>query len=441
MDNRVHIIGSGVSGMGAAHYLAKQGIDSVIYETSDFVGGRARCIADGEHRFEVGGKNFSSEWPRFNRLLREFNISEFDMQHPDFHIVMKGKKVKLSKDRTVTGNLSLALKLGLRGAFQLRRFLAYSQKNAAKLNYSEGLIEEVEAKWDDKPVSAYFSRSLTEGPVRLFSIIMGAAEPDEVYPSLLTLFTSGFGRGKHFAVRGSIQRFHDEFQKHKQIKFGAKVEKIEVTDGAVSGLCFSQNGKIHRVNANRVIVALPAHLLNRLVQLPPPAQKALAEIRYFPLAMINIVYDCDIFEGDVNSIMFDPGSPLGHCSANRLYQKNHVRFTLSGKTARASLSLSDEDLIKLAEREFSKHLPINGKRVTANVTRHLGGICAYAPHFSQLKRVIIDGVASVSGLEVAGDYMEGHTMEGCLHSAEAAVERLVSASSESDIDTLVQLAG
>lgn len=421
---RVHIIGAGVSGLGAAHYLAEQGIECVIHEASDGIGGRAAGRTEGDMLFEVGGKNFSSQWSRFNALLTSFGLNEFDPQHPDFHLILNDHLIKMDKSRTLKGDLRLALQLGIRGSLQLKKFLGYSRKHADELNHTGGLIEEVEKRWDHKTVAGHFAPSLLAGPMRMFSIIMGAAEPHEVYPSQLMLFTSGFGKGKHFAVRGGIQRFHQALARNKLIRLGESVQRIVVADGKVTGLAIRTGEGVQRIETDAVISAVPAHVFKHLVVLPLAAQRACEEIRYFPLAMINARYDAPVFRDGINSIMFDPGSILGHCSANRLYHPEQVRFTLSGAAARKVLHLPDEELLSLAEAEFSRHLPITGKRVKACVTRHMGGICAYAPYYSRVKSTLLAGVETIGGLEIAGDYLEGHTMEGCLHSAELAAGRL-----------------
>lgn len=420
----VHIIGAGVAGLGAAHYLSAQGIKSVIHEASDHFGGRAAGYEEEGTLFETGGKNFSSQWRRFNALLQEFGIHEFDAQHPDFHIVLNDKLVKLDKSRTLSGDLRLAMQLGLRGSLQLKNFLGYSRKHADELNYSKGLIQKVEHTWDHLPVADHFAPSLLAGPMRMFSIIMGAAEPEEVYPSLLMLFTSGFGKGQHFAIKGGIQRFHQGLANNKNIRFGERIERIQVDQGKVTGLLVKGETGEEVVSADAVISAVPAHIFKRLVTLPEQAQAACEQIRYFPLAMINARYDRPVFRDGVNSIMFDPSSVLGHCSANRLYQPEMVRFTLSGAAARKVLHQPDAALIALAEAEFSRRMPITGNLVAARVTRHMGGLCAYAPHFTRVKTALLSGVNSIAGLAVAGDYLEGHTMEGCLHSAELAAQNI-----------------
>ncbi|WP_168798028.1 protoporphyrinogen/coproporphyrinogen oxidase [Pacificoceanicola onchidii] len=421
----VHIIGAGVSGLGAAHYLAARGIPSVIHEAGSYVGGRAACIQQGEHAFEIGGKNFSSAWPRFNALLQEFGLTEFEDQHPGFHIVLNDALVALEKSKTLSGDLRLASALGPRGALQFRNFLNYARQNADRLNYTSGLIEQVERRWDDKTIDKHFTKKLNDGPLRLFSIIMGGAEPSELYPSLMMLFASGFGKGSHHAIAGGIGQFHDNLAKGKTIRFGSKVRKILTYDGHVSGLMLEEKTGPRMIPASRVISAVPAHVLRQMADLPAYGRVALDQLRYFPLAMVNVVYDAPVFKDGVHSIMFEPGAPLGHCSANRLHSPHHVRYTLSGKAARNILDRSDSELVQIAEETFSRRLPIKAGKLRVHVARHPGGICGYAPHFTQKKKDILRAAESISGLEIAGDYLEGHTMEGCLTSADLAVERML----------------
>lgn len=421
----VHIIGAGMSGLGAAHYLDRQGVPSVIHESGAHIGGRAACLHRGGNAFEIGGKNFSSAWTRFNALLAEFGITEFEDQHPGFHIVMNDRLVALEKGKTLSGDLRLASAIGPRGALQFRSFLAYARENAERLNYTGGLIEEVERKWDHATIDTHFTKRLTDGPLRLFSIIMGAAEPSELYPSLMMLFASGFGKGSHHAIKGGMGLLQDRLAADKTIRFGSGVTRILTDGGRVSGLELGDGPGRRTVLASRVISAVPAHVFRRLVDLPDYARVAADALRYHPLALINAVYDAPVFRDGVHSIMFEPGSPLGHCSANRLDRPDHVRFTLSGKAAREVLDLPDAALVDIAEAAFSHRLPITAPRRHVHVARHSGGICGYAPRFTGVKRDLLRGVGTITGLEIAGDYLEGHTMEGCLTSAEYAVLRLL----------------
>jgi oxygen-dependent protoporphyrinogen oxidase len=260
----------------------------------------------------------------------------------------------------------------------------------------------------------------------MFSIIMGAAEPEETFYSSLLLFLAGFRAGSHHSIPGGIGKLFDALSDKKEIQYHTSVQKIIIRHNRVCGLLVRDGYRERIIETDRVISAVPLPILRGMLELPRDVDAAASQIRYFPLALVNAVYDEDVFDEKTSSIMFDKSAHIGHCSANRLYQKNIVRYTLSGKQARSVLHRPDHELIDIAERDFKAVWPIRGKRQYFHVQRHPGGICAYAPYFTRVKRTITSHFDTIEGLEIAGDYLEGHHMEGCLQSSRRAVDRIVS---------------
>ena len=428
----VYVVGAGISGMGAAHLLARRRFTPVVLEASQQVGGRAGYRREHGLCLEVGGKNFSSGHPIINGLVNEFGLDASDVQHPSFHVVMDGRLVSFDKKRTLGGDLGVVGALGMQGAFEFKRLMDSAFDNAPDLNYVSGLIEQIERDLDGRSVAAQFTRRLVDGPLRMFSIIAGGAEPSEMAYSSLLMFLSGFRAGSHHSIRGGIGSLFDGLARGKTVRHGIELRKVIVADGRVRGLRVSEDGVERTIDTDQVVLALPLHLLPGVLDLPENVEAAARQVRYFPVAMVNAVYDRDVFDDKVSSVMFDPASRIGHCSANRLYQKNMVRFTLSGAKAREVLHLPDDELIAIAESDFRRVRPIPGKLEHANVTRHLGGLCAYAPHYTRLRRTLTRYFNGIEGLGVAGDFLHGHHMEGCLQSAQEAVERLTREQGETD---------
>lgn len=58
---RVAVIGAGVSGLVAAHVLAKEGVDVVLYEKEDYLGGHAKTVT-------VDGVDLDLGFMVFNRV-------------------------------------------------------------------------------------------------------------------------------------------------------------------------------------------------------------------------------------------------------------------------------------------------------------------------------------------------------------------------------------
>lgn len=424
MDDVVYIVGGGIAGLGAAHFARLHGLTPVVLEESDGLGGRAGAVCRDGEWFETGGKNFASDWTLFNGILRGFHSQRFDRQHPNFHIVIRGRLHGFDKKATLTNGLNMIRSIGLRGVLRFNGLLKGAARERADLTYFGDAIRRYEDRYDTRPVTGHVPAALAEGPLRMFTIIMGAAEPDEFSFATLLLLLSSFGKGSHHSLPETTAALFDHLAQGTDVRTGHRVTRIAVRNGRVAAVEGRCGDTPFRFPAARVVVATPLHRVPFFLELGSEAAHAVASIPYHPLALINADYDEDVFTPDMNSIMFDPASPLGHCSANRMHKRHSVRFTLSGRRARPLLTLDDDRLLSIAEDAFRRVHPIRGRRRHAHVQRHLGGLCAYGFHYSDSRRRLLSALDEVQGLALAGDYLYGHNMEGCLQSAMAAVRRL-----------------
>jgi len=84
-DIKIAIIGGGISGLTAAHYLNKAGFKPTVYEAAKRTGGRMMSatglLADGITT-ELGGEFIDSSHQDMLRLCKEFNLGLLDMHAP-----------------------------------------------------------------------------------------------------------------------------------------------------------------------------------------------------------------------------------------------------------------------------------------------------------------------------------------------------------------------
>jgi monoamine oxidase len=85
-DIKIAIIGGGISGLTAAHYLNKSGFKPTIYEAAKRTGGRMMSVTGllAENiTTELGGEFIDSSHKDMLDLCKEFNLGLLDMHAPD----------------------------------------------------------------------------------------------------------------------------------------------------------------------------------------------------------------------------------------------------------------------------------------------------------------------------------------------------------------------
>uniref|UniRef100_A0A804HTS2 Uncharacterized protein n=1 Tax=Musa acuminata subsp. malaccensis TaxID=214687 RepID=A0A804HTS2_MUSAM len=83
---RVAVIGAGISGLASAYTLAKAGVDVVLYEKEDYLGGHAKTVTFDGVDLDLGFMVFnrvsaSQSTPRWSSF-RILVCSEYSASHP-----------------------------------------------------------------------------------------------------------------------------------------------------------------------------------------------------------------------------------------------------------------------------------------------------------------------------------------------------------------------
>ncbi len=84
----VVIVGAGLAGLAAARRLTAEGIDCVVLEARDRVGGRTLNHAIGDGKIvEVGGQWVGPTQTRVLALMRELGLESFTTYHQGEHVI------------------------------------------------------------------------------------------------------------------------------------------------------------------------------------------------------------------------------------------------------------------------------------------------------------------------------------------------------------------
>ncbi|PZR15110.1 MAG: phytoene desaturase [Flavobacterium psychrophilum] len=266
MGNKIAVIGSGISGLSAAAYLAKEGMDVHVFEKNNTPGGRARQFhTDNGYTFDMGPswywmpdiiddffKDFGYEAGDFYQLVR---------LDPQFEMIFADGKLSLPDSYEDMRLLFEKIESG--AAKQLDRFM-----ESARYKYEIGMRDFV-----TKPCLSWFefiSLKIAKGALKLdllsdyrsyvkkhftnpmlialmeFPVIFLGASPKNI-PALYSLMNyGGYMLGTHYPIGG----FYELIKAMKTVAeeqgakfhFNANVDRIITVDNKVIGL--SVNGEV-----------------------------------------------------------------------------------------------------------------------------------------------------------------------------------------------------
>jgi monoamine oxidase len=298
LEADVAIVGAGLAGLVAARRLAAAGVQPLVVEARERVGGRLlnEEIGDGKV-VEVGGQWIGPTQERLAALAAELGVGTFPTHDEGRHLFeMNGKVASYTGALTdarvgLVRELSRAISpLALADFEQARGRL---DRMAREVPLEEPWMAPRAADWDGQTFATWVGRNTrTEGARRLFELAteaVWAAEPGDVSLLHVLFYThSGGGFNTLVGTGGGAQqdRFHGGSQRlallmaeelgAERVRLGAPVRRIEHGEAGVTvhaaDFCHPEGDKSQKelvVRARRAIVAIPPTLAGRIAYDPP----------------------------------------------------------------------------------------------------------------------------------------------------------------------------
>jgi oxygen-dependent protoporphyrinogen oxidase len=192
------------------------------------------------------------------------------------------------------------------------------------------------------------------------------------------------------------------------------------------------------IDADAVILALPARPASRLIQPVPgaaAAAAALAEIEYASMAIITLAYPAAAFPAPLTGsgylVPAVDGRPVKAVTFStvkwpHLADGLHViRLSVGRIGEEAVLQRDDADLAALAAADLAAATGVTGRPVDTRVTRWGGGLPQYTVgHLDRVSRVRA-GLAAQPGLAVCGAAFDGIGIPACIASARLAADQVL----------------
>jgi hypothetical protein len=395
----VLIIGSGLAGLSAARQLSIHGVEVLVLEAHDRVGGRVRTdIVDGIH-MDHGFQLYNTAYPEGKRVL--------DYQALDFHSFSSGVisatehgRVKLGDPRELLSWLPTSIasgSLGSKAAF-VRYALAQARKSPAEI--TSGVDSSAHTALERAGVNGKF---YTEVIQPFFSGVF--LEPELFTSSrFMNLVLLTFVKGKPSLPRNGMQAIPDQLFNALpagSVRFNSKVSAVSQDSVHIGS---------EVINARAVIVATDSTSAHELSGVNVPAWNSVTTWYHLaPLGTLDEGKPVIVVNGGAagpitNSVVLTNAVP-GYAPGAQLISTSALGIHEKGLDLSRQLStMHDTDASKW---ELVGHYPISQ------------ALPAMAPPHSFSSPVERDGIF------LAGDYRTSSSIQGAMVSGRRAADSVL----------------
>ncbi|UNZ19546.1 FAD-dependent oxidoreductase [Streptomyces sp. 891-h] len=427
-QRRVAVVGGGISGLTAALRLHQRGYDTELVEAADTLGGRFGVAVLGGRQVMTGGKNIGRRYTTFRRFTAELGADDYESFGYNASRVKDGRVLTLDSEKRGQTLRNIRRMGSSRDLARLAAMAARIRLDDSNRFLGSRYFSGVSRRHDRAPLSTFFGRELTDSLIRPMVIRNNGAEPDEVYPGTfgtnLAMLLDHYDQLAH-----GIQPALDAFAARVPVRLGTRVTGLDIREGAVRGLRLAEGdgGTEETVAYDGVVLATPAYATAGIVRSAQPAlARRLADVRYFPSTVVLVEYDRPVFDENVRALAMDDG-PCSNAGSYGMQERHIVRYTYSGREGRLT-DLSPEHIDKLTgevEEKLVEHLGApRAERVHTLVKHWDAAYSGYVPHHPSFLAEVRERVGRLAGLELAGDYIQGVSIEACARSGSAAAARL-----------------
>jgi protoporphyrinogen oxidase len=297
------IIGAGPAGLTAAYELVKKGIQPLVLEKSDYVGGIARTEVYKGYRFDIGGHRFFTKVDAVNKLWKEILGDDFLVRPRLSRIYYEGKFYHYPLQLfNVIGNLGLLesflillsyFRAQIRRSSEEETFDQWVSNRFGKRlyltffkTYTEKVwgipCNQIQAEW-----AAQRIKDLSFG-----TVVLNALYRNKKNPEIKTLISEF-----HYPVLGPGMMWERCLELIEQqggtVRLNTEIVRLHHEEGRLTGVTARQDGILMELTADHVISTMPLNELCSRLEPPAPVevQAAGAGLNYRDFLIVGLILD------------------------------------------------------------------------------------------------------------------------------------------------------
>lgn len=426
---KILIIGAGLAGLTAAHYLKEAGYDVLVFEKETRPGGRIQAKTIQGDVIDVGAQFYHTNYKICLDLIRTYQLDANIIAMNNYNMIMKADQQK----KYIRMGSILGTSVSLWSRLVMTRLvlpILLNRKSMA-LDRWPGLLE-----FDQVDLAAYTRRKLNEEileyAVRPLMLTYSMSEPETISLSyFLRSFYMYLTTGSFF-LRGGNDLLTKALAQNTDIKYQTTIKRIITNQkGEACGLETEAN----RFEGSAVISAIPSPELFPLYADWDQEQRGF--LQDFEFARLPMV----VFVGSIKDTVSYWGGINNRLSGHRVsymtypHQKGgdqckarYMQAWPLGDFGRELIDAPDDKVIQAVSRELEKHGLFNIDPLqSAFVIRHQHTYPQFRTGMFQQLINLKNSEGNPKGLFLAGDYTEGGLLEGAAQSGFKAAQRVIAA--------------
>lgn len=428
---KIAVVGSGTSGIAAAHYLLDKGYSVDLFEKASEIGGRMGTAPLADKMVAFGGKNIGTRAKLFRDFVKKNGDFGFEFFGSSWTREVDGKMIVYDNNNKAKVWLNF-IKLYKIADFIKFGKLFYSMKKEENWYLDGPYFRKLSEKYDKKPISKYFSDSFNDNFLRLLTVRMNGTEPQNYH---LGNFCSNLGMAK---VSKNMEQLvgngmYDLLQSFAQrdnlnVKTNMNVQKVTAkNEKEIELVARNKENENKKFSYNGIVLAQTASQTAKVLNgFNETIGIELNKIKYNPVGLAIVKYNRPIFNKDHRSISFDKDKVLSNAGCYGINDLDIVRYTFSGRVANewVDANTDPEELIASAEKLLNKYFKVLSDERVDYIYKYLfEGLCSYAPYHHQIMDKV-NGILNDYAIELSGDFVSGASMEACFKSSKDAVNKL-----------------
>jgi oxygen-dependent protoporphyrinogen oxidase len=423
---RVVVIGAGMAGLTAAHFLKEAGREVILLEQDSRPGGRIQSIERNNDTIDVGAQFLHTNYTLTLELTKTFNLESdlAKMQSADM-MIRDGRThiIPWGSVRVPTISTWSQIKMA-------RLFMPIlARRKHMALEGWPNLLD-----LDKLELSTYARLKLNEEcltyMVRALMLTYSMSEPEGISVAYFLRSLHMYATTGAYCFRSGNDALPKAMARNLDIRYETAVERI-LCDGAVRGVRTSKED----IEASAVISAVPSPALLPLhADWSSEQREFLEQFAYSKLPLV-------LYEGELPNTIRYWGGLLDRKAGHRVsfITFPHMKYDRAtkplyllawplGALGEELIDLSDAAVMENVTAELRRAMPVEVASLEpVSVVRHAHTYPQYRlGMFEKLLRFnATEG--KPKGLYFAGDYTDGGLIEGAAQSGYKAAQRLMAA--------------